>query len=344
MPRDGSGVYHLPAGNPVVANTLIESAWANNTLDDIANALTGSLPRNGSAGMSAALNFGNFKGINVAPGTAGTDAVNVNQLNSAIGLANTKVLGFTAQVGGGASTGTASANKVLLYNPTTGLYQWQGPWTSFSFDITTQGAGGRDQAGVFNSQWTHLWFIYGAAAGAPKSIIISAAGPESAPTLPANYTDYAYGGPLRVGGVSSQFFPTFLRGNTYSYRTGDSADLYNGGITATPVIMNSWTVWNPPNCVSVDVVGAMAGVSDVNGSLDFGVAILYQGDGLATYNWPFRVTGTLPSTQSYVGITGVLPFKPGLNTYGYLASSTAGSGFTMSLRVTRGFFYGNGAI
>jgi len=51
MPRDSSGVYKLPAGNPVVPDTVIESVWANATMDDIAVALTGSLARSGVAPM-----------------------------------------------------------------------------------------------------------------------------------------------------------------------------------------------------------------------------------------------------------------------------------------------------
>lgn len=54
MPRSG-GVYSLPAGNPVVTLTTISSTWANTTMSDIANALTGSLPTDGSAPMSGAL-------------------------------------------------------------------------------------------------------------------------------------------------------------------------------------------------------------------------------------------------------------------------------------------------
>lgn len=43
MPRDGSGNYSLPAGNPVVTGTTISSSWANATLTDIAAALTDSV-------------------------------------------------------------------------------------------------------------------------------------------------------------------------------------------------------------------------------------------------------------------------------------------------------------
>ena len=55
MPRNSQGVYSLPPGNPVVAGTLIESDWANDTMTDLAQALTDSLPRNGSAPMTGLL-------------------------------------------------------------------------------------------------------------------------------------------------------------------------------------------------------------------------------------------------------------------------------------------------
>ena len=43
MPRNLSGTYTLPSGNPVTAGTTITTTWANNTLNDIATALTQSV-------------------------------------------------------------------------------------------------------------------------------------------------------------------------------------------------------------------------------------------------------------------------------------------------------------
>src|SRR6056297_3732550 len=57
MSRDSSGNYTLPAGNPVVTGTTIESTWANNTLNDVAVSLTNSLDRTGKGGMLAPLYF-----------------------------------------------------------------------------------------------------------------------------------------------------------------------------------------------------------------------------------------------------------------------------------------------
>ena len=54
MPRNGSGTYSLPQA-PFVAGTVISSAAVNSDLSDIASALTGSLPRDGQAGMTGSL-------------------------------------------------------------------------------------------------------------------------------------------------------------------------------------------------------------------------------------------------------------------------------------------------
>lgn len=51
MPRDSSGNYTLPAGNPVISNTPIESAWANPTMADLGNEIQNSLDRSGRGGM-----------------------------------------------------------------------------------------------------------------------------------------------------------------------------------------------------------------------------------------------------------------------------------------------------
>lgn len=70
MPRDGSGNYNRPAGQPVSAGTVIDAAVFNTLTADIATALTGSLPRDGQAPPTADLPMGNFKHTGVANGTA----------------------------------------------------------------------------------------------------------------------------------------------------------------------------------------------------------------------------------------------------------------------------------
>lgn len=66
MARNPSGTYTLPAGNPVVDGTTIATTWANQTLSDIATALTESLSRSGQGGMLAPLKI--VDGSEGAPG------------------------------------------------------------------------------------------------------------------------------------------------------------------------------------------------------------------------------------------------------------------------------------
>ena len=71
MSRDINGNYTLPSGNPVAPDTLIESAWANSTMNDIAAALSDSLSRSGQGGMLAPFKVAD--GSLIAPGLAFTN-------------------------------------------------------------------------------------------------------------------------------------------------------------------------------------------------------------------------------------------------------------------------------
>lgn len=69
MARNGSGTYVLPAGNPVVTGGVISSTWANNTLNDIASALTGSIATDGQTSPTANLTMAGFNHTNVGVAT-----------------------------------------------------------------------------------------------------------------------------------------------------------------------------------------------------------------------------------------------------------------------------------
>ena len=83
MSRNGSGVYTLPAGNPVIAGTTIATSWANNTLNDLASAMTGSVASDGQTPMTGNLNLNNNNINNVASLsytgtlTGGTGVINI---------------------------------------------------------------------------------------------------------------------------------------------------------------------------------------------------------------------------------------------------------------------------
>jgi len=82
MSRNGSGTYTLPAGNPVVSQTIISSTWANNTMNDLASAMTDSVAADGQTPMTGPLNLNSNKIVNLATGTTSNDAINYAQFNT----------------------------------------------------------------------------------------------------------------------------------------------------------------------------------------------------------------------------------------------------------------------
>lgn len=59
MPRDSSGNYTLPAGNPVVDGTIIDVNWANPTMADVAVQLNNLITRDGLLGATGPIGFAN---------------------------------------------------------------------------------------------------------------------------------------------------------------------------------------------------------------------------------------------------------------------------------------------
>jgi hypothetical protein len=97
MSRNGSGTYSLPAGNPVVTGTTISSTWANTTLNDIANALTGSLATDGQTTATGNLKMGGNKITGLANGTLTTDAATVGQIPDLTGYLTSADIGVTVE-------------------------------------------------------------------------------------------------------------------------------------------------------------------------------------------------------------------------------------------------------
>ena len=103
MSRNGSGVYSLAAGNPVTTGTTISSSWANNTLTDIASALTASIASDGQTVITANLPMSTYAhtGVGVATartmyGTAGQ--IQDNTLTYLTTIAGTNVITAVAPV------------------------------------------------------------------------------------------------------------------------------------------------------------------------------------------------------------------------------------------------------
>lgn len=91
MPRNASGSYTLPSGNPVVSGDNISSTWANDTMGDIATALTNSLARDGSGGMTAP--FRAVDGTVSVPGLSFANETGSGLYRSAAGDVGLAILG-----------------------------------------------------------------------------------------------------------------------------------------------------------------------------------------------------------------------------------------------------------
>ena len=131
MPRDASGNYTLPAGNPVQSGTTITSIWANATMPDLGAALTDSLSRSGQGGMLVP--FRVLDGVVDAPAFSFVSEISLGMYRVSAG-----VLGFP--IGGTliASISTLlDGDKDVFTNAKLGGYMATGLHTFFVGDLNT---------------------------------------------------------------------------------------------------------------------------------------------------------------------------------------------------------------
>jgi len=110
MPRNGSGTYTVPNPN-FVPNTIVDSSQVNNNNNDIADALTSSLAKDGQTVPTANLPMGGYKHTGVADGAASDEYATYGQLTDiAAGVFNVATYGAT----GDGVTDDAAAIKAAL--------------------------------------------------------------------------------------------------------------------------------------------------------------------------------------------------------------------------------------
>jgi microcystin-dependent protein len=80
MPRNGSGVYSLPAGYLAVTGQSATATQHNTPLEDIASEITASLPTAGTKAMSGNLQMGTNKITGMGDGTAAQDGATMANL------------------------------------------------------------------------------------------------------------------------------------------------------------------------------------------------------------------------------------------------------------------------
>lgn len=185
MPRNSSGNYTLPAGNPVVSGTVIEASWANDTLSDLAAAMTDSLSRDGEGGMTAPLRI--VDGSASVPGLGFSSETGSGIYRNAAGDYYLVVLGagvFRLQSTGVSVTGTlgTTGNATIGGNLTvTGNLTFAGPLSSLSLTGDLSVGGNETVAGTLGvtgattvSTLTSTGRVVAGAALQEKSVAIAA--------------------------------------------------------------------------------------------------------------------------------------------------------------------------
>jgi hypothetical protein len=125
MPRDSSGNYTLPAGNPVVTGTTITSTWGNTTMNDLASEMTDSLSRSGKGSMNATMKI--FDGTVGAPGLAfgsepATGYYRIGVGNTGFAIGGVKVLDMTNGRMAFQSGASGAPSITFIAELLTGLY------------------------------------------------------------------------------------------------------------------------------------------------------------------------------------------------------------------------------
>lgn len=125
MPFSGGSFSLYPTGNPVVTGTPVASAWANNTLNDVATGLSTCILKDGSQTITANIPMDGFKFTGLAAGTTNGDSLRYEQaigvfLPLAGGTMTGNLLFTDATYDIGASGATRPRNIFLSGNATIG--------------------------------------------------------------------------------------------------------------------------------------------------------------------------------------------------------------------------------
>lgn len=99
MPTDANGNYSLPPGYQAVTGQTIQPSQHNPPLEDIAEALTGRMARNGSTVMTGPLQMGANRITGLSPGVNPTDAATVSQLPAPLVSVDNQIARFNGIVG-----------------------------------------------------------------------------------------------------------------------------------------------------------------------------------------------------------------------------------------------------
>lgn len=144
IPRDVNGNYNLPNGYKAVTGEKVLASQHNPPLEDLAAAMTDSLPRDGRAPMLGPFNANGFPIINMPDGADPTSPVTKSQLDAAIAS-------IVAAVANAAPTG--AVQDFRLKSPPPGWIKENGGTIGNAASGATTRANADTEA-LFTAYWT----------------------------------------------------------------------------------------------------------------------------------------------------------------------------------------------
>lgn len=118
-----SGSYSLPALNPVVTATAISSTWANNTMSDIATALSTCVLKDGTQVITANIPLAGFKLTGLGAGSAAGNSVRWEQTGPGV-LTTTGDVMYASSANTPARLAIGAADLPLVVNAGATAPQW----------------------------------------------------------------------------------------------------------------------------------------------------------------------------------------------------------------------------
>lgn len=211
-----------------------------------------------------------------------------------------------------------SADKLLLRSPTDGTCLYNGATGTQTCDTGAAGpvANGRDQAGAFAaSQFLHFYIIWSRTFS--LATLVSASDPSVGPTLPAQYTHWAYVGAWYFNG-SSQLVTGRIRGTWFFYDLAQGA--LSGGV-ATAVTSVDVSSLVPPNALCTAIAGNVSNTNTATAN-QLVIASISGGRALNPIA-PIAEAAGVSTTWTVIG--GILPNVA--QTIYYNLTATGGTAF-----------------
>jgi len=242
MPRDANGIYSLPNGYLAVSGTLIQASQHNPPLEDLAAAMTGSLPRSGVAPMTGPLLVPD--GSANAPALCFASDPSVGFYKSGNTIVSTRPLTGSIPIGLGPlpwSLSAAPAGWVLCYGQTLSRVTYAALWAIAQTEIAagntffnngngvdTFGIGdmrGRVAAGKDDMGGTAAGRLTASDFGADPKVLGAGGGDKTSTLVTANLPPYTPSGSITNGTITIGN-PNNLQGfggNTNGQSGGDRA-------------------------------------------------------------------------------------------------------------------------